>query len=334
MIDFEELVEELLLCEAISNETGIQPIKDVHSAIAAVFHSTPPPPTDPSFYNTVQNNIFTRGSAYPLSEDDMIPQYPYIDYLCYINELVRGSGSTNIKLDTDDWASLADHGSTQDIQLMSANWISYFKGTGSKPVSSKPNPHPILDYLPRSVALQGLRAKLIEILLSKGVLGKIAIKNYIDNNYNLAEAVNSAVSLGQSQISIINRKQEDKNLNNLLLNPQQYAIGGATLSSGVKQIQEKYRGFQDSIFAIARALPGYAQAAAPLTPEQLLHSFVKNIQQNSTSITEAKLIMQQLEAMSNRLPGQKQIAQRISGALSGAAQVAKGLSLGVPTMGR
>jgi hypothetical protein len=333
MLDFEKLVEQLLLCEAsgpIITVTGVFPVKDVCQEIHSKYSTIPPnAPTDDSFYNTVQNNIFTRGSAYPLSEEDMIPYYPYIDYLCYINQLAR-SGTTNIKLATDNWSELKDTAtSSKDITVMSGDWLYYFKNTGSKPAQNKPNPHPIIDYLPTSEDLRGLRAKLIEILLSKGVLGKMAIENYIKNNYNLAEAVNSAVSLGQQEISIINRKQEDKKLNEILLNPLLYTTGGA---ASPKPIAEKYRTFQESIFAIAKSLPGYAGATS-LTPETLLYSPVSRIQQHASSITEAKMIIKQLEAMSNRLPGQKQIMKKATSAFNRGAEAAQGALLGVKIPG-
>jgi hypothetical protein len=323
MIDFERLVEELLLCETISTETTVSPVKEVFTAIHGTYTSVPPLPTDPSFYNTVQNNIFTRGSAYSLSEDDMIPHYPYIDYLCYINERCK-NGSTNIKLDADVWSSLTDFTTpTELITEMTGDWLSYFTNTGHKPADSKlpADRHPVLDYLPMSEALKGLRSKLIEILLAKGVLGKMAMKNYVDNNYNLAEAINSAVSLSQTTISLINRKQEDKNLNYILLNPDLYALGSPKAASGFsritapltqpKQLPEKYKKHSESIFAIAQSIPGYSTSAS-VSASAVLKFPVSKVQGDATSITEAKLIIQQLQAMSNTLPGSKDLAGKIA----------------------
>ena len=340
MIDFERLVEELLLCENISSKTLTSPVDGVYAAINVVFTSTPSLPTDAPFYNTVQNNIFTRSSAYSLAEDDMIPHYPYIDYLCYINEQAK-KGSDNIKLDTDIWADLKKGGipGGDDIGKMTAEWVLHFNGPGTVPAMAKTvtaDRHPILDYIPTSQTLLGLRPKLIEILLAKGVLGKLAMKNYVTNNYNLAEALNSAVSLSQTTISFINRKQEDKNLNYILLNPDLYVLGSPKAASGFsriiapltqpKQLPEKYKNRSESIFAIAQSIPGYSTSKS-VSAANILKFAVSTVQSDATSITEAKLIIKQLEAMSNTLPGKKDWAGKIDIATKGAKDAMLGTTL-------
>ena len=362
MIDFERLVEELLLCETtISSETSTSPVVGVYTAIDAEFSSTPSLPTDAPFYNTVQNNIFTRSSAYSLAEDDMIPHYPYIDYLCFINEQVK-TGSDNIKLDKDKWANHKRVADGADIGIMTDEWVLHFKGPGTVPARAKTVTavrHPILDYIPQSQTLLGLRPKLIEILLAKGVLGNLAMKNYVTNNYNLAEALNSAVSLGQTNIPFINRKQEDKNLNYILLNPQLYVLGSpgklapvapptistmrrpgpglmSSIKKGVsdiaapltqpKQLPEKYKNRSESIFAIAQSIPGYSTSKS-VSAANILKFEVSAVQSDATSITEAKLIIKQLEAMSNTLPGKKDWAGKIDIATKGANDAMLGTKL-------
>ena len=93
-----------------------------------------------------------------------------------------------------------------------------------------------------------------------------------------------------------------------------------------KQLPEKYKNYKESIFAIARALPGYAQSTS-LTSEQILYLSVRTVQGHSTSITEAKLIIKQLEAMSNTLPGKKDWAGKVDIATKGAKDAMLGTKL-------
>ena len=344
MINFEKLVESVLLFESVD---AIKNVLTTNPALTTVNKETtdtyPIPPNLPNqepFYKTIQDSVFTRSSAYVLAEDDMLSYYAFIDYLCYMNENRKTGSATNFDLLNDDFVDVKFNNT---IGNLTNAWIDHFKGDGTAPAKSKPEistRHPVIDYIPLSSTLKGLRNKLLEILMAKGVLGKLALQNYIKNNYNLAEAINSAVTLGQTNIPLINRKQEDKNINDVLLNPTQYAVGApggasslmgrvASAVTSPKQLPEKAKPFKESILAIAQAIPGYIADKGIKTNEDAIKKLVQEIQGDATTSTNAKLIIQQLEAMSNHLPGKKDYA----GLIGGLTQATKGGLLGTKMMG-
>jgi hypothetical protein len=313
MINFKKLVEHAMLVEASTKFA---------QDLGAFFHSKydsayifPDPGSNPAFEREVETNIFTRGTQNAYLTPVVRDHYHYIDYLCFVNELQKKTSGQTRNINIKDIANLPN------IDQYTADYI---KAANSSFKGSPGTMYPVINYYqPVSYTVKGVHDKVLSALVTNNMLGRLAIENYIANNYTLSEAINDVVVLRQQTISRARPKQTSKDVDDLIINYKQYLPGGG------KMMPSKFDKASELYISLAESIEKYTTTkGSPV--ENTLRQTVKTINSDTPL---SKDVIKNLGNLANFIPERASLSKELSDFAQGAQQFFKGLSMGVPTVG-
>jgi hypothetical protein len=276
-------------------------------------------------HDHIQTTLFVpaKGTKYEFIKDFVQPHYPYIDFLCYLNEVFKKT-NPNKNLTIDLIPKLFKD---EDLR----KHVTFFIEKSNFNRNSPPPCDPIRNYIPMSERLRGqFHQSILQALLSTGAVGQSAIANFIKNKFTLSQAINNVISLRSQKVSLFNSsKTQNKELDNTVANYQKYAPGGSLAGRLPSQI--KSSNIQDGFFKLCQEIHNYANdETVKKSIQQVLSMTIQELQNNK----QASQIIFVLKELANFIPENPSLITKITGIVSGLGQIAKGLSLGVPTMGR
>lgn len=314
MINFQKIVEGLLTTEATA--TFIQNLMNFYDRKYDPAYKFPIPGTNARFENDVEQTIFIRGTQNAFLTPELRDHYPYIDYLCYVNEQEKKIKNRNINI--KDLPTLPNIDTYTSDYIKAAN--SSFKGTVGQM-------YPVITYYqPVSYYVKGLHDKVLSALVSTGLIGRIAFDNYVNKNYTLSEAINDTVVLRQQTVSRSRPKSSSKNVDDFIMDYKSYLPGGG------KNVPSEFSKNTQAYIALAESIEKYA-AALPkgsATVADVLRSPVRTI---SADVPRATEIVKNLKNLADFIPEKPTAGNNYAAVGDALAKVAQGLSLGVPTLG-
>ena len=262
-----------------------------------------------SWYHVLDERILLRFTLKEMSKLDYINLFPYVDFLAVIKE-----ASKDIKFEK----------TPLDKGLVEAAEYEFLSDFSSRSTGT----HPFFNYIPKSNLLKGEYSRIRQEIVNSNVIGKMTIDNFAKNNFSIKKSIYEIINLRQdspkSQIAA-----ENKNIDDLLINPENYIPGGASqtkpIPTEVKNIAEKVIDLSQSIKVLVSA----DSAAATNLTYYITNKTIKYLQ--SSSLSEAKDVLDKLISLSNFIP--KTPTKEWTTKITGLTQLAKGLSLGVKNMG-
>ena len=163
--------------------------------------------------------------------------------------------------------------------------------------------------------------------MSPSLILDVAIKAY---NLFTQQAKTYAPNLDENQYKEVFKLFMDNNVDWGKYN-------SASTQSRVLQQSQQNASFDSTLELLYKTLLTEENETTTLKPFEGDKTYVlKNIQRNSKAVPQAGKLYESLETLANyiRVEAKKDVVGAVSKVLSGAEQLAKGLSLGVPTMGR
>jgi len=328
MIKFEELVlEQLLLLEFIPLGTA-KPIStfigdtseltDLKTKLNTFGINLATSSLSPAWYRNLDERILLRFTISVAAGPEFLNLFPYVDFLALVKQSFPST-----KFSTD--SILKD-----DLEVTETSFINGitgdFLGFDSRIIGS--GTHPFFNYTPCSNLLKSEYPRIKREVISSNIIGKMVVKNLETSTVKKAiyTIINSLQPTPKNSVPETNNSVDE-----VIANPNNYLPG----QPNVKTLPSEVRNAGAKFFTLVNVLN---ELNRTIDPSSNVLNFIKtktiaNIKSETSD--EAKEFIQLLEELANVIPKAptKDFLKKATGALSGAAQLAKGLSLGVPTMG-